>query len=54
MSKKNSKIFIQEESDNFKSILDEWRNKAKSIETIDDFTEFYNHLMFDYYISQSF
>ena len=43
------KIYLEESSPEFKSILKEWRNKARTIKSIEEFNEFYNHLIEDYH-----
>lgn len=44
-----SKIFISEESPEWEITWEEWKKQAKSVESIEEFNDFYNHLMNDYH-----
>lgn len=43
------KIILKEESTEFVTIWEGWKKQARSIKTIDEFNNFYNHLINDYY-----
>lgn len=43
------KLFLDESSPEFTGIRKEWEEKARSIKTFDEFAEFYDHLLEDYY-----
>ena len=41
-------VFLSEDSPEFRSIYEQWKTRARSIKTIEEFNEFYNHLFNDY------
>lgn len=43
------KIYISESDPDWKETWEKWKDNAKSISTIDEFDEFYDHLMNDYH-----
>ena len=42
------KKYLSEESEGYQDLKEQWRTKAKSIKTIDEFVEFYNDLFNNY------